>query len=496
MDIVEGLLTKSAQLREAARLSDEGYDRQIRANVTSLRHVMSRGSLSSNDSLFDHFDPGADSLAYLFLLHAQIHALQEASCETVPAGLLPPGRLWSRMVSYLKAFDPVQVRYAGQEWRQLVELVGQAAQMASKPILAVRLVRDAMLRLDPSCAVFTSTHLLLVQLCLRARAYAYALPVLNKFVCHFPTSTSHATSRSSVVPCATHDSSLSFITEASGLSSNLTYKDYLRYFLYGGMVYSALKKWCKAAHFFGVVISMPATGSISMIMVEAYKKWVLVGLLDKGKLCSHPSMIASNVVKIYQSLAKPYVNLAQTFERGDRKALEAEIDAARDIWCADNNMGLVSQVMNAYSKHTIIGVKKTFAALTVTAIAEQASPAHTSDEATESIIASLIMSGAMEATLVQLPNRNSSTMLRFLATPSFRQLSRESRVQTRLMQERHSLEALVDSLDESNRHMGLSDEFVDSIQKGQAWARMSDVNPGMGEDAGLEIDEDLMGEVS
>lgn len=36
------------------------------------------------------------------------------------------------MVSYLRAFDPVQVRYAGQEWRQLVELVAKAAQMISK----------------------------------------------------------------------------------------------------------------------------------------------------------------------------------------------------------------------------------------------------------------------------------------------------------------------------------------------------------------------------
>ena len=79
-----------------------------------------------------HFDPVADSLVYLFLLRAQIQAFQEESREKVPAALLPPGSLWSRMVSYLRAFNPVQVRYAGQEWRQLVELVAQAAQMVSK----------------------------------------------------------------------------------------------------------------------------------------------------------------------------------------------------------------------------------------------------------------------------------------------------------------------------------------------------------------------------
>jgi hypothetical protein len=38
------------------------------------------------------------------------------------------------------------------------------------------------------------------------------------------------------------------------------------------------------------------------------------------------------VVKTFQSLAKPYINVAQAFERGDMKMLEAEVDAGRDIW--------------------------------------------------------------------------------------------------------------------------------------------------------------------
>jgi len=46
----------------------------------------------------------------------------------------------------------------------------------------------------------------------------------------------------------------------------------------------ALKEWPKASHFLGTAISMPTMGSVSMIMVEAYKKWILVGLLEKGKV--------------------------------------------------------------------------------------------------------------------------------------------------------------------------------------------------------------------
>lgn len=151
-------------------------------------------------------------------------------------------------------------------------------------MLAARLIKDALLRLDPSCAVLTSAHILLAQLCLAARAYTCALPVLNKHICHIPALPSRASSNSLLILCAEHESSQSFINETTGLASKLSYRDYLRYFLYGGMIYLALKEWRKASHFLGTVISMPTMGSVSMIMVEAYKKWILVGLLDKGKV--------------------------------------------------------------------------------------------------------------------------------------------------------------------------------------------------------------------
>lgn len=43
-------------------------------------------------------------------------------------------------------------------------------------------------------------------------------------------------------------------------------------------------------------------------------------------------MTSPNVVKLYQSLAKPYIKLAETFERGDMKKLVTDVETARDIW--------------------------------------------------------------------------------------------------------------------------------------------------------------------
>lgn len=158
-------------------------------------------------------------------------------------------------------------------------------------------------------------------------------------------------------------------------------------------------------------------------------------------------------------------------------------------------MGLVSQVLSAYPKHAVMGIQQTFAALTVKELADQASPIQ-NDEATESSIASLIMSGAVTATLVQHSSGNNSTMLRFSGASSSGQLSDERRAQEFLVRERRSLETLMTSLDEISHHLGLSDEFFDGMQKDPTWANVGDINPEMGGDAGLEIDEDLMGEAS
>lgn len=140
-----------------------------------------------------------------------------------------------------------------------------------------------MLRLDPSGSSLTSNHVLLSRLCLRARTYALALPVIEKDICFFPTSADQSyLRRSQPVLCSQHESSATFITHISGFSSKLTYKDHLQYFLYSSMIYMGLKQWDRALHLLSIVVCAPSINSVSSIMVDAYKKWVLVSLLGKG----------------------------------------------------------------------------------------------------------------------------------------------------------------------------------------------------------------------
>ena len=81
-----------------------------------------------------------------------------------------------------------------------------------------------------------------------------------------------------------HDTSSTFITPESGLSAKLEYRDHLIYFLYGAMIFMALKKWKRALLFLEIVIMSPVANNVSKIQVDAYKKWVLISLLSKGNV--------------------------------------------------------------------------------------------------------------------------------------------------------------------------------------------------------------------
>ena len=163
-----------------------------------------------------------------------------------------------------------------------------------QPDAAVPDIRSAILRLDPSGATFTSSHLLFVRLCLEACTYYDALPVIDQNIYYFPANTSKA-AQNNRFPylCSDHESSSTFITQESGLSAKLVYQDILQYYLFGAMIYMEMKDWKRALFFLEVVIAWPVATNASKIQVEAYKKWVLVSLLHKGHVSAELRIISS-----------------------------------------------------------------------------------------------------------------------------------------------------------------------------------------------------------
>lgn len=157
-------------------------------------------------------------------------------------------------------------------------------------------------------------------------------------------------------------------------------------------------------------------------------------------------------------------------------------------------MGLVSQAVKSFSRHTVLKMRTTFAALTVAEVLEQLSPSPTERVAAESSIMCLIAGGTLRAKLVHSPNELGPTMLRFTTTSSSARDLREIKMQAQFKIERQLLRSLMDGLEQASRSLGLSDEFVGSMQQGHLWASASQVDQEVGENVGLGMDEDIMGD--
>ena len=148
--------------------------------------------------------------------------------------------------------------------------------------------------MDPTGSMLTTKHSILVELALATRVLEPALPVLDKFILYFPGATN--------VPkpnylCQADLPPTAFITAGNEYTEKFKYQTVLEYFLYSGMVYIALGRWESALESLESAITYPVKeSSVSKIMVEAYKKWILVGLLLEGQ--------SSRITQVHQQCCR------------------------------------------------------------------------------------------------------------------------------------------------------------------------------------------------
>jgi COP9 signalosome complex subunit 3 len=69
-----------------------------------------------------------NSIAYAFALRHRIAAITDK--KTLPDSVKPGGSLWNKLVLFLETFDPIQMRYAGHEWKKVVDYVEPIARAA------------------------------------------------------------------------------------------------------------------------------------------------------------------------------------------------------------------------------------------------------------------------------------------------------------------------------------------------------------------------------
>lgn len=291
----------------------------LKQNEEALREQGSRLS-----SLLTQLDPAKHSLGYLYVLEAY-------SSSSIPREQAEGFMLIAS--KFINSCSTEQIRIAPEKFTVLCRRLKEQAMQLQVPIQAIIPLRTAVRKLQPSPEHLTPLHPDLLLVCLLAKCYKAALSILEEDIFEID------------IP-----------------------KDFLLYCYYGGMIFIGLKRFNKALEFFQHAITAPAT-TLTAVTVEAYKKFVLVSLIQTGQVPAFPKYTPAVVQRNLKSCTQPYIDLANNYSSGKISVLEACVNTNTEKFKNDSNLGLVKQVLSSLYKRNIQRLTQTYLTLSLQDIA-------------------------------------------------------------------------------------------------------------------------------
>ncbi|KAL2441875.1 COP9 signalosome complex subunit 3 [Exophiala dermatitidis] len=468
---MDRVVEESAALDSALLSQDpEQYDK-LAAGLSSKLKKITLDDLSLTPDILNTLSPATHTIVYL---HALLVTLETSPAGgKIPARQLPPtalpdGPLWQNIVQALLEFDPVQVRYCGGLLTRLVDYVSWGAEQTSNYVPAIQLLHHVILRLDSTSSTLTSTHRSFIRLCLLAQAYSEAIDILDRPIYHVPTA-AQVDQRTYKYLCVDGAPTWKYLNPTTGLTYPITNRMYLEYYLLGGMCYLAMRRYKEAQFFFDTVISAPVFQNIaSAIMVEAYKKWILVGLLLNGSVPSMPKNASPTAIKHVRAVSKPYQCVADAFKSGSVQKLRAEIEVGTNIWQDEGNYGLIVEVYQAFRKFSVSRLGRIFGALPIAEVAKRTSPDPTNVDETRAYLQDLVEKGDVQATILQ--SKQGVQILRFLSSSrtsssTITRTQTEAEVEKDLKDHTEHLQSLLGYVQDTEHRMEVSREYIDYLKK-------------------------------
>lgn len=275
-------------------------------------------------SFLTQLDPAKHSLGYLYVLEAY-------SASSIPTEQAEGFMLTAS--NFINLCSAEQIRIAPEKFTVLCRRLKEQAMQLQVPIQAIIPLRTAIRKLQPSSEHLTPLHPDLLLLCLLSKCYKAGLSILEEDIFEID------------LP-----------------------KDFLLYCYYGGMVFIGLKRFNKALEFFQHAITAPAT-TLTAITVEAYKKFVLVSLIQTGQVPAFPKYTPAVVQRNLKSCTQPYIDLANNYSTGKIAVLEASVTINTEKFKSDSNLGLVKQVLSSLYKRNIQRLTQTYLTLSLQDIA-------------------------------------------------------------------------------------------------------------------------------
>lgn len=249
--------------------------------------------------------------------------------------------LHATVAEFINVCSDEQIKYAPD---MMADMCGSYADLLVAGNCAMRgieVLSTAIHKTQESPLHLTSIHAHLLHLCLESKCFKPAL----KFM----------------------DVDIMDISKERG---NYDVKHFLLYYYYGGMIYTAIKNYDRAQYFFRVCITTPAL-AVSHIMLEAFKKYILVSLILEGKIGKIPKYASLVVTRFIKPLSQAYWDLGTAFATNCPDKVCSVITKNQETFTGDQNMGLVKQCLSALYKKNIQRLTRTFLTLSLADVANR-----------------------------------------------------------------------------------------------------------------------------
>ncbi|PHH83127.1 hypothetical protein CDD82_3420 [Ophiocordyceps australis] len=300
-------------------------------------------------SILKFLDPSLDSIASLFVINTAL-AQKDVSKEVL-----------DKVVLFLCTFDACQVRYAGAALSALLTKI--ASENLFSPPVAINLLVEAMVRLEPSGTMFTHLHLPLARLAYTSGCSELGARVLDSDILFYPTTTSIKELRPLCEPGLPP---YVFMSTKTGLTSLVTASTVLEYNLVRSLIYISFCDWAKACAALEQIVTHPCKDkNVSKIMIDAHKRWLLVSLLHRGKMSHTPPFTSRPALGVYNTKNRPYLAVAELFDTDNVVRFADTCQENTQLWRADATESLMDQVIMAYQKWRIINLQNSYVCLSL-----------------------------------------------------------------------------------------------------------------------------------
>lgn len=218
--------------------------------------------------------------------------------------------------------------------------------------------------------LLTTVHSDLLQLCLASKNFKYGLELISNEI----------------------------LDILKPQNSQFDSKYLISYFYYAGSIYAAMKQYESALFYLEQALTVPAS-VLSQIMIESYKKFILISLINKGKLPTLPKYTSRIVINQIKPICSIYHELASAFTNFDSDKLNSLVQKYHAILEQDKNFGLVKQLQQSFYKKNIQKLTKTFITLSLADMATKVKLP--SAKEAETYMLNMIKDGEIFATINQ-----------------------------------------------------------------------------------------------